>query len=384
MNEKILFVDDDLNILHSFKRNLRKHFNIATASGGEEGLEKLTQDGPFAVVVSDMRMPGMNGTQFLSQVREKYPNTVRILLTGQADMKDAIEVVNQGQIHQFLTKPCPTETLIKVLQNAIRQYRLITAEKELLEKTLKSIIKILVDILAIVNPEAFQRTIRIHKLSEKLARRLNFKQIWQVSVAALLSQVGCVTIPVEILRKKNQGKKLTEFENQIYLKHIQAGHSLIKNIPRLEKIAEAIAYQEKRYNGDGPPPDKRKGEAIPFLSRILKVASDYDALIVAGNSPLEAQRKMHERRYWYDPEVLSALDAEILQAQEGYIIVEIEAKEIKTGMILADDVKTKYGALLIPKGHEISDILRMRILNFAETGNLQEPIRILKWVQKEN
>jgi len=241
-----------------------------------------------------------------------------------------------------------------------------------------------VDILAIVNPEAFQRTIRIHKLSEKLARRLNFKQIWQVSVAALLSQVGCVTIPVEILRKKNQGKKLTEFENQIYLKHIQAGHSLIKNIPRLEKIAEAIAYQEKRYNGDGPPPDKRKGEAIPFLSRILKVASDYDALIVAGNSPLEAQRKMHERRYWYDPEVLSALDAEILQAQEGYIIVEIEAKEIKTGMILADDVKTKYGALLIPKGHEISDILRMRILNFAETGNLQEPIRILKWVQKEN
>jgi len=105
MNEKILFVDDDLNILHSFKRNLRKHFNIATASGGEEGLEKLTQDGPFAVVVSDMRMPGMNGTQFLSQVREKYPNIVRILLTGQADMKDAIEVVNQGQIHQFLTKP---------------------------------------------------------------------------------------------------------------------------------------------------------------------------------------------------------------------------------------------------------------------------------------
>ncbi|HFE65571.1 MAG TPA: response regulator, partial [Caldithrix sp.] len=213
MSEKILFVDDDANILHSFKRNLRKRFQIDTALGGEDGLRILAERGPFAVVISDMRMPGMDGTKFLSQVFETSPDTVRILLTGQADMNDAIAVVNEGQIFRFLTKPCPTEKLVPAIEQGLRQYRLITAEKELLSKTLKGTIKLLIDILSVVNPDAFSRAKRIHKTARKIAARLKFKDQWQLDIACMLSQVGCVTVPGEILQKKFRGEKLSPSEN---------------------------------------------------------------------------------------------------------------------------------------------------------------------------
>ena len=107
MTDTILCVDDDANLLEGLKRQLRKQFTLETALSGEAGLVVVKEDGPFAVVVSDMRMPGMNGARFLAQVRAMAPDTVRILLTGQTDIQDAIVAVNEGHIFRFLTKPCP-------------------------------------------------------------------------------------------------------------------------------------------------------------------------------------------------------------------------------------------------------------------------------------
>ena len=112
---KILFVDDEPAILRSYQRYIGLDYEVDTALGGEKGLEMLEENGPYGVVVSDMRMPGMNGAEFLSVVRQNFPESVRMLLTGQADMSDTIDAVNNGRIYRFLTKPCPPETLGQAL-----------------------------------------------------------------------------------------------------------------------------------------------------------------------------------------------------------------------------------------------------------------------------
>jgi len=381
MTNKILFVDDDSNILESYKRFHRRKFNIETAIGGEAGLARIVTHGPFAVIVSDLRMPQIDGVQFLAEAKEIAPDSVRMLLTGQADLKDAIAVVNEGHIFRFLTKPCDPEVFAKALHDGIDQYRLITSEKELLNKTLKGSVKLLVDIMSILSPDTISRSIRIRRLASKVASRLDVKELWKVDVAALLSQIGCVTIPMEILVKKCQGQALSENENEIFIEHPEVGKNLLANIPRLEDVAEAIAYQEKHFDGDGAPNDLRRGKDIPFIARILKILLDFDEIVVTGRSEEEALAELKSRNGWYDPDVLSALQAELLKADEGFVVKEVKAKDVHAGMILADDLKTKTNLLLLPRRHEISETLRICVLNFAQKDNIIEPIKILEKVK---
>ncbi|HUL31620.1 MAG TPA: response regulator, partial [Thermodesulfobacteriota bacterium] len=119
MENKILFVDDDANLLASYERQLRKQFPIETSLGVKEGLVAIKERSPYAVVVSDLRMPEMDGIQFLSKVREITPDTVRMMLTGYADLQNTIDAVNEGNIFRFLTKPCSPETLVKSLSAGI-------------------------------------------------------------------------------------------------------------------------------------------------------------------------------------------------------------------------------------------------------------------------
>ena len=161
MIEKILFVDDDSSVLATCKRNLRKHFHVETALGGQQGLEAIDNHGPFAVIISDLRMPGIDGIEFLASAREQSPDSVFMMFTGYADVQTAFEAVNEGTVFRFLIKPCPLETLVKALKAGIAQYRLVTAERELLEKTVKGSIEVLTEVLGMVNPVAFSRATRI-------------------------------------------------------------------------------------------------------------------------------------------------------------------------------------------------------------------------------
>ncbi|MBU1171601.1 MAG: response regulator [Proteobacteria bacterium] len=122
MLEKILFVDDDANILAAYKRNLRKEFNIATVTSGEEGLALLHKDGPFAVVLSDLRMPGLDGFDFLSKVKDLSPDSICIMLTGHAELQASLRAVNEGYIFRFLTKPCKVNILSKAINSGLEQY----------------------------------------------------------------------------------------------------------------------------------------------------------------------------------------------------------------------------------------------------------------------
>ncbi len=137
VKEKILCVDDESSALEGYQRILHRQFEVSTAVSGAQGLAILQKRGPFAVVISDMRMPGMNGAEFLAQVREKAPGTVRMLLTGYSDMKAAMDAVNRGRILQFLTKPCERDVLIEAINTGVAQYRSQMAERELVKNAEK-------------------------------------------------------------------------------------------------------------------------------------------------------------------------------------------------------------------------------------------------------
>ncbi|MGD9281304.1 MAG: SpoIIE family protein phosphatase [Desulfobacterales bacterium] len=139
MKDKVLLVDDDAMVLAGLKRQLRNHFDIDTALSGEDALNQVQQNGPYAVIVSDFMMPGMNGIEFLSRVKKSNPDTVRMMLTGAADMPTAIRAVNEGSIFQFHPKPCPAETLCQAIQTAIVEYRKVASEQRQLKNFKSSI-----------------------------------------------------------------------------------------------------------------------------------------------------------------------------------------------------------------------------------------------------
>jgi len=274
MNNRVLLVDDDPSILSAYRRNLRKLFDIETAENGAVGLQMIKERGPFAAVVSDFRMPGMDGIQFLSQVKQLAPDTVRVMLTGQADIQMSIQAINEGSIFRFLTKLCNMVHFTNALRVSIKHYHLVESERELLNKTLMGSIKVMIDTLSLVSPVAFNQSSRIRTLANHIAKQLGIQDLWEIDMAALLSQIGCVTIPNEILEKKFSGQSLTQQENEVFSSHYQTGKNLLINIPRLEGIAQSIAYQAKQYDGGGMPNDGIKGEQIPISARILKVAID--------------------------------------------------------------------------------------------------------------
>src|ERR1035437_5358907 len=134
MSRKILFVDDEPLVLDGYKRMLHAEFSVTTAIGGEKGLIAIRDNGPYAVVISDMRMPGMNGAQFLAQVHQTAPDTVRMLLTGYTDVTAAIDAVNEGHISRYLTKSCEKQVLVAAINIGLVQYRSVTTERELVQK----------------------------------------------------------------------------------------------------------------------------------------------------------------------------------------------------------------------------------------------------------
>jgi response regulator RpfG family c-di-GMP phosphodiesterase len=376
LKKKVLFVDDEINILAGFKRQLRKEFSMETALGPEEGLRVLKESGPFAVVVSDLRMPVMDGIEFLANVRKLYPDTVRMVLSGHADLQTAIKAVNEGNIFRFLTKPCHPDTLLNVLTTGIEQYRLINAEKELLEKTLKGSIKVMTELLSLANPEAFGRSSRIKRYVIEVATFLGIKDTWRLETAAMLSQVGFVILPQETLDKLYRGEELKGEEQQLFDTHPVITADLLRNIPRLEEVARIIEYQEKHFDGSGKPENDVNGEDIPLGSRILKAVLDVDMLNTGGTSKKEALTQMKTREGWYDPKILHTVEM-ALGVKQSYQVISVGVADLKGGMILGEDVTTKQGKLLISKGQEVSQPLVQRLRNVAEVTRVKEPIRVI-------
>ena len=374
MTHNILFVDDDLNILEGLKRQLRKRFRIETVPGGKEGLEAVIQGGPFAVVMSDMRMPEMNGIEFLNRVRQLAPDSVRMMLTGNADQKTAIDAINDGHIFRFLTKPCSPEVLTKALQAGIEQHRLITSERDVLSKTLSGSVSVLTEVLSLVNPTAFGHATSVRRTVRQICQQVRVDNAWEIEIAAMLSQLGCITISETTLAKLSSGAPISAAELRTYQGHPQVGYNLISKIPRLKGVADIIAYQQKRFDGSGVPDDGKQADQIPFGARVLKLAIDVVQLVSAEKSTDDIWSTIHDRDGWYDPSVVDALAA-VLDVE--YVIKSVEIKQLEENMTLDEHVVTQSGALLLSRGHEVTSSLRERLTALATTGTgVREPIRV--------
>jgi response regulator RpfG family c-di-GMP phosphodiesterase len=380
--ERILLVDDEPNVLAAMERRLKGRFSIETLSHPLKALEAVQSKGPYGVVVSDLRMPEMNGTELLKKIRELAPDTVRIMLTGYADVDTAIEAVNEGNVFRFLTKPCPAEVLERALGAGLKQYRLVRAERELLEQTLKGSIRVLTELLSLLQPEAFERSSRVARLAVLVARAMDLDQVWKMETAALLSQIGWVTLPEELLGKLKVELELTPEEQRLFERHPFVASNLIGHIPRLGEIAEIISLQEKRFDGSGFPEGPLIGEDIPVEARILKVLLDFDFLTQKGKSREEALETLRSRSGWYDPTVLTALDA-VLNAATRYVVKALGVAEIMPGMIIGEDVRSKEGTLLLAKGRQVTQPILERLSAVARAYGLEEPLRVLvpmEWV----
>jgi len=380
VNKRVLFIDDDERILAGFRRNLHGAFEVDTAVGPEAGLAKVTGNPAYAVVVSDLRMPGMDGIAVLSRVRELRPDTVRVMLTGFAELEAAIAAVNEGNIFRFLTKPCETGHLVAALTAAVEQHRLVMAERELLEGTLRGTLKLLSEVLSLLRPEIYGRLSRIGPYVRPLSRLCADPSPWQTEATVMLCQMGFIILPDGVVSRVERGKPLSPEEAAVYRRHAEGAARLVANIPRLGGVAKAIAYQEKNFDGTGFPEDAPIGKELPLGARILHVLLDFDRLVNAGQSKPEAYKALKQGSgTLYDPDVVVAF-GEVLGEEARYVIVRMAVKGLRAKMLLAEDMFVTRGdqrQKILPKGYELSDVSLEHISRIAEADPVTDPVKVI-------
>lgn len=311
----ILFVDDDPGFLDAVQRSLRDEYAIETAWRAEDGLAKLQGRGPFAVVVADWMMPGMDGLTFLVKAQESAPETTRIMLTGRGDRQTAIEALNRCRVFQFLSKPCPTPTLAMTLRNAVRQHRLLVGERRLLENTLNGSVRLLTEVLSTASPQLFGRTELLRTRAVAAAGVLRLPAPWRLEIAAMFCRIGVVSLPADLAAKLDrQGEQgLSPAELAVAARVPQLGSDVLEHIPRLQDVARIVRYHRKNFDGSGPPADAVRGAAIPLEARILRIlvaVGDAEIETMAtGTTPSSPWPRLHANAGWFDPELLSALEA---------------------------------------------------------------------------
>ena len=383
MNNRVLFVDDDERLTRYFRRSLSQEYVVHTAQDAKQGLETLREEGPFALVVADLKMPGMDGVAFLEMARDLCPDTTRVLLTGFASLEASIRAVNKGRIFRLLTKPCDDESLRNTLKDGVKQYRLVTGERELLEKTLKGSIELLNEALSLANPEAHSRASRIHRYARVIAKEIDSRRLWKYEMAAMLSQLGCLALTPDTALRIEQGEELAPYEREMAAKLPDIGAQLLSKIPRLEDVAKMVAYQAKGFDGTPPPEGGPSGRDIPLGGRILKIAADFESEVSKGLSWGQALIELERKRHLYDPELLRVLEREIGRT-EGRIPQRVKVNQLMSGMVFAQDVHSKGGLLLVREGASASPIIIARLQNYAEMVGVEEPILIQGQYQEED
>lgn len=307
MNNKVLFVDDDDHVLASVHRSFRKRYDLDTASGGLQALRAMEEHGPYAVVVADMAMPGMNGIEFLGKAQLLAPDTVRIMFTGHPGPITLLAAINSGQVFRFVSKPCPPEELAQAVDAGLRQYRMVTAERELLEATLTGSIEAMTGMLEVLDPVAFTCARRLADRAWKVGRALGAPEVWSIRLAALFSPLWLLALPATA-RGRTVAENLADpGQAEVLAGAVDKAADLVQPIPRLEEVSLVIRYLAKGFDGSGRPEGTMAGEALPMGTRILRVLLDFNAVESRVKDMAVALEELRLRGGPYDPLVLAAV-----------------------------------------------------------------------------
>lgn len=402
----ILCVDDEPNILSSVKRLFRATgHRVLTAEGGAQAVALLEAE-PVDLVISDMRMPGMDGAELLQQVRQRWPRITRLLLTGYADIASTIAAINEGRIHRYITKPWNDEELLMTVREAFERQSL-RDEKERLEALTTSQNESLRELNATLELKVQERTSelsdandRLHKnylnsikafshlielrggplagharrvadLARRTARllRLDDTQAHELFIAALMHDIGHIGLSDHILGKPVS--KLGSDDLARYRQHSELGEQALMGMDDMPAVANLIRHHHERHDGRGFP-DGLAGDHIPLGARILSIADAYDDLlsghVISGNlNPAEASAMIRRGRgTQFDPAVADAFLALFSQPPAPTVQrpLELQTDALQPGMVLALDFQSAEGVLLLAADHVLTEPLIARIRQF--------------------
>jgi len=283
--------------------------------------------------------------------------------------------VNNGHVFRFLTKPVAPDQLIKALDAALAQHRLITTKNTFMEETLGACLKLLSDVLALVSPVAFSNTARVKRYVRHMAAALGLPKAWRYILAADLSQIGCISVPPAVLEKRARGEALSPDEEALLAPHPQVAAKLIAEIPRLEVIAEMVARQREPFADLGDTAEPRERDPVALGAQLLHIAFDYDHLRRCGLSHQQAIQKLKADPSHHDPilvEALASLQTESAKARPESLPVEA----LRVGMILAEDVRGTDDLLVAARGQELTPAVLERLERLARVGWLAGPIKV--------
>lgn len=427
---RILCVDDEPNILSSLRRLFRTQgYQVLTADGGNAGLTILETES-IDLVISDMRMPEMDGATFLEHVQARWPDTIRLLLTGYADIQSTIEAINRGKIYRYIAKPWDDNDLLLIVRQAIER-KFLEREKQRLEeltqrqneelRTLNASletkveertaaltqahdqlvatneklkanfiisIKIFSSLIEMREARPAGHSARVADLARKLAAKMKLDEAeaQEIFIAALLKDIGKIgfsddllSTPIDLMSGDNLGH---------YRQHPQRAEQLLMPLEDLRGAAKILRSQSERFDGLGYP-DSLAENSIPTGARILALATDYDhlqigALVERCFGPAEAKELiLRNAGKRYDPQVINAFKAVLSDiAQETLGEFAIGSAGLRPGMILARDLLTREGIMMLPADRLLDDHLIRKILDFEAAGGVELTICVRREPRK--
>ncbi len=354
MKTRVLFLDDEQSLLNGIQRRLGFDYDMTCCNAGEDALKVMRESGPFAVAVTDMRMPKMDGVQFIRQARVVSPDTVFVMLTGNQDQTTVIQAMNEGQVFRFLNKPCDHDALRRTVDSALHQHRLITSEKELLHKTFVGAVSVLTEVLEISQPAIYSQAANIEELIHSLAIALEINERWEYKLSARLSLLGLTFLTDQERDYLETSSPLDSKYQEIYGRSMTTSCRLIEKIPRLQPISQIISSQSKVDGSMHGGQDKESPTAIVHIgATLLRVATLWNSLTRSGICPEAAIKEVRALLPELCPMISNTLiELNLYCGQQ--VTVELAVDELHEGLILAEDVVSADGSILLRQGRRLS------------------------------
>ena len=390
--ETVLLVDDDERLLNDLRSQLRGKFETVTAVGGERALEILENQSAIAVIICDMHIRGMTGIEVLEAFSKKSPATTRIMLTANADQDCAIEAINKSHVYGFLKKPCSTDSLIEGIENGLTHHRLLVREKKLMETTLAGSIKLLSDVVSLMDPAATSHSRKIGRWADVLSPHLIGVNRWELNFAVMLAPLGRIAIPLDALLRHNKSESLSEEERTMIENVPKVGNQLLNNIPSMATVSNAVLYQDKNFDGSGFPDDNTHGAEIPVIARVLRILKSLAE--ISSDSQLAATHldELLRHKEWFDPELLLIARQHLIapetstseskdQKQEEVHTTRpstmVRTSTLHEGQRLAADLINTDGTLILSEGTELSQTQVEKIRSMLELSKLSESTAVV-------